>query len=179
MKEHEDYEIFNQFPFAIRKKGTDKPIKESIHKATGYYRCALNGKMYRKHILIATQFIHNSNPSKFKFVDHIGQCKTDNRLTNLRWCSHLQNMNNRSDQQFLQNIDKTKAVEVKTFNSWQFEDLWFFNDSFVRYNGLNYSVLCKVYNKKYDVYQTSVYDINSKRRTIDFNTFKREFGLIE
>ena len=179
LKENNDYEIFNQFPFAIRRKGSENMIKESINKKIKYYICYLNGKMYLKHRLIALQFISNPNPTKFKFVDHINHCKTDNRIENLRWCSHLYNSNNRKDQRFLQSIDKTKAVEVKNFNSWLFEDLYFIDDSFVRFNGINYSVLCKVYNKRYDVYQTNIYDINGKRRTIRFNTFKREFGLIE
>ena len=178
MKENNDFEIFNQFPFPIRKKGSDKPIKETFNKRLGYYYCHLNQRNHRKHILIALQFIPNPNPTKFKCVDHINRDRTDNRLNNLRWVSHLQNNNNRSDQQFLQTIDKKVAIEVKTFNSWQFEDLWFFNDSFVRFNGINYSVLNKYYYKKKDVFQTVVSDINSKKRTIRFNKFKREYNLI-
>lgn len=179
LKENNDYEIFNQFPFPIRKKGTDKPIKETFNKKIKYYCCRIGKKIYYKHRLIALQFIPNPNPSKFKYVDHVNHCKTDNRISNLRWCSHLQNTNNRKDQKFLQNIDKTKAVEVKNFNSWQFDDLYFINDCFVRFNGINYSVLCKVYYKERDVYRTLVSDITGKRRAIYFNKFKREYGLIE
>ena len=179
LKENNDYEIFNREPFPIRKKGSDKPVSEYIEKSTGYYRCALNGKKYYKHRLIALQFIPNPNPTKFKYVDHVNHIRTDNRISNLRWVSRLYNNNNRSDQQFLQSIDKTKAVEVKNFNSWQFEDLWFFNDSFVRFNGLNYTVLNKWYDKKYDVYRTLVCDITGKCRAILFNKFKHEYGLIE
>ena len=58
-------------------------------------------------------------------------------------------MNNKKNQQFLQDIDKTKAIEVKIYNSWQFDDLYFINDTFVRFNGINYSVLSKQYVKKY------------------------------
>ena len=71
------------------------------------------------------------------------------------------------------------SEKVKTFNSWQFDDLWFINDSFVRFNGINYSVLYKWYNKKRDVYQTKVCDVNGKRRSIYFNKFKHEYKLIE
>ena len=178
LKENENYEIFNKFPFAIRKKGSNKLIKESIHKRIKYYCCYLNRKMYLKHRLIALQFIPNPNPTKFRFVDHISRNRTDNRLENLRWVSCLQNNNNCSNQQFLQTIDKKIAIEVKTFNSWQFEDLWFIDDQFVRFNGINYSVLNKYYYKKRAVYQTIVYDASGKQRTIRFNNFKREYNLI-
>ena len=178
LKDHPDYEIFNREPFPIRKKGSDNPIADTFDKSSGYYRCTLNRKLYRKHILIAKQFISNTNPEKFKFVDHINHVKTDNRLKNLRWCTHVQNSNNRSNQQFLQTIDKKVAIEVKNFNSWQFEDLYFINDSFVRYNGINYSVLCKWYDQKKDVYRTNIHDITGKRRTIYFNKFKHEYNLI-
>ena len=178
LKDHEDYEIFNQEPFPIRKKGSDNLIAETFHKTLRYYCCTLNGKMYYKHRLIATQFISNPNPTKFKYVDHVNHCKTDNRLENLRWCSNIQNTNNRKDQRFLQTIDKIVAIEVKNYNSWQFEDLYFFNDSFVRYNGINYSVLNKRYDKRREYYRTNICDINGKLRTIIFPKFKREFGLI-
>ena len=178
LKVDESYEIFNQFPFPIRKKGSDKPIKETFDKSSGYYRCKLNRKNNYKHRILALQFLHNPNPTKFKCVDHINHVRTDNRLENLRWVSHLQNMNNKTNQQFLQTIDKKVAIEVKNFNSWEFEDLWFVNDSFVRFNGINYSVINKVYNKRKNIYQTSITDINGKRRTIRFPRFKREFGLI-
>ena len=177
LKENENYEIFNKFPFTIRRKGCDKPIAESIHKSTGYYRCNLDGKVYYKHRLIATQFI--PNPNNHKYVDHINHNRLNNNLNNLRWVSHLQNMNNKKNQQYLQTINKTKAIEVKTYNSWQFEDLWFFNDNFVRYNGINYSILSKWYDKREKLYRTAVYDISGKQRTIRFPKFKHEYNLIE
>ena len=177
LKDHTDYEIFDQFPFPIRKKGSNKPISESIAVDSGYIQCTLNQRNYKKHRLIALQFI--PNPNDLKCVDHINHNRSDNRLENLRWVSHIYNNCNRRNQRFLQDIDKNNATEVKNFNSWQFEDLWFIDDQFVRFNGINYTILNKYYDKRYDIYQTKVSDINGRPRTISFTKFKREFNLLK
>ena len=86
-----DYEIYSEYPYQIRKKSNKKIIKESIHKPTGYVRCSLNQKVYRKHRLIAEQFIPNDDPNNKSFIDHINHIRSDNRIENLRWCSYSEN----------------------------------------------------------------------------------------
>jgi hypothetical protein len=65
---------------------------EYIEKNCGYLRCNLNQKKYYKHRLVATQFL--TNPDNLPEVDHINHNRTDNRIDNLRWCSHSDNMFN-------------------------------------------------------------------------------------
>jgi len=43
------------------------------------------------HRLVAEAFISNSN--NFKEVNHMNECKTDNEVWNLEWCSHRYNIN--------------------------------------------------------------------------------------
>ena len=44
------------------------------------------------HKLVATAFI--PNPNNFKYVDHVDRGKSNNSITNLRWCSASENTNN-------------------------------------------------------------------------------------
>ncbi len=66
----------------------------------GYHQVSLYENKVRKthltHILVAKTHIHN--PSGYKCVDHIDHDKTNNCVTNLRWCSSSQNNMNRSKQ---------------------------------------------------------------------------------
>lgn len=74
--------------------------KETIMKcskgAQGYIQVTLRKNGNRKrpyvHQLIAQTFI--PNPEGKPCVDHINGNKTDNRVENLRWCTHKENNNN-------------------------------------------------------------------------------------
>ena len=49
-------------------------------------------KIFRIHRLVAETFI--PNPNNLSEIDHINTIKTDNRVENLRWVTHKENMNN-------------------------------------------------------------------------------------
>ena len=74
-------------------------LKNNLTKL-GYYRVGLRNKE-RKHTkyffihrLIALSFI--DNPNNYPIVDHINRIRIDNRIENLRWCSHSTNSKNRT-----------------------------------------------------------------------------------
>ena len=92
----DEYEILSVYPFTIRRKDNHYIVKDSLHKATGYITNKLNGKNYRKHRLIALQFLQNDDPINNDVVDHINHDKTDFHLSNLRWCSSNDNNFNKS-----------------------------------------------------------------------------------
>ena len=88
------YQISNEYPYAVRNNQTNNIIKESINNS-GYIQLNINGKCYTKHRLIAMQFIENDDPLNKTEVDHINSNKLDNRIDNLQWISHSDNLRKR------------------------------------------------------------------------------------
>lgn len=71
-------------------------VKGEKPSATGHIRVDLYRHCKREriyiHRLVALHFI--DNPNGYNEVDHIDGNPTNNHYTNLRWCTHLENMNN-------------------------------------------------------------------------------------
>lgn len=61
----------------------------------GYYNVNLSnnasGHTYKVHRLVAAAFI--PNPENLPMVNHKDECKTNNRIDNLEWCTSLYNSN--------------------------------------------------------------------------------------
>ena len=178
-----DYEIFTDFPYQIRKKSNKKIIRESVHKYTGYVICNLNLKMYRKHRIIAQQFIYNDDPETKTFIDHINHIKTDNRIENLRWCSPAENNNNRSTHnktvnEYFDEINED-SIEVREYSNHKFEDYYYDDqtDAFYFWNGLKFRKL-RIFYTKYDKAFVNMKDINNKRVRVFYSAFKKQYDLI-
>lgn len=62
----------------------------------GYHRVMLKNDTERKsilvHVLVAQLFIPNNQPITKNEVDHINRNKIDNKVNNLRWVTHQENM---------------------------------------------------------------------------------------
>ena len=57
----------------------------------GYICVNLSRKTYKVHRLVAIAFIEN--PNNYKCVNHKDECKTNNKASNLEWCTHKYNNN--------------------------------------------------------------------------------------
>jgi hypothetical protein len=96
IKGYDGYQVSNKGRVKstiVRKEG--KLLKPSVNKL-GYLQLGLsvNGKptTHYVHRLVAETFI--PNPDKKLCIDHINTDRTDNRVENLRWCTHKENINN-------------------------------------------------------------------------------------
>ena len=178
-----DYEIFSEFPYPIRRKGSDKVISESVEKSTGYIRVSMNGKGYMKHRIIAEQFI--PNPNHLPCIDHINRIRTDNRLENIRFVSYSENAKNKSSShngivyEFYDEIpceNEDDIIEVRDYGDHEFEDLYYHDNCFYIWNGVKYRKLHQCYDKEGRLF-VNVYNTESKRCQIYFSKFKRLYGI--
>ena len=192
-----DYEILNQFPFTIRRKRDHYVVSESL--SDGYIQVALNRKPYRKHTLIAKQFL--DNPNNYQFVDHINHNRTDNHLENLRWATASQNNFNRSSYfgiqyEFIDDIpeDSIKVLfyDTKTEHR-EFEDNKYYyyhdeqsparsddeNDEDVFYGRINDNIyrILHINIQKSGNKCVSLQDINNKKVNVYINIFKHQHSL--
>ena len=107
-------------------KGNGYWTKESIMvgkvSKQGYHIVGLRKDGKRKHLsvarLVALTFI--PNPEKKKTVDHINRVRTDNRVTNLRWATHAEQMVNRKHKRPLtaeeRLREKERGIRLRTEN---------------------------------------------------------------
>lgn len=105
----------------IRKDGVIANYKECILKGrvmrNGYLAIFLskNGKYksYYIHRLVAEAFIPNLD--NLPEIDHIDTDKTNNGVENLRWVTHVENMNNpRTKEMRYGNCEKSKNINKNT-----------------------------------------------------------------
>ena len=88
----DDYEINTEFPYPIRRKSTQRIVTESLNM-DGYCRLKMNSKDYRKHRVVAVQWV--PNPHNYTIVDHKNQDHTDYHVENLEWVSYSMNNKNK------------------------------------------------------------------------------------
>ena len=181
--DHCDYEIMTEFPFTIRRKRDQYEISESI--SNGYIQVHLNRQSYRKHVLVAKQFIQNDDPIHKTQVDHINRDRTDYHIENLRWVTPSSNQQNKSSHkgvvyEFVDDIPDESIVvdfyDTRT-DHYEFDDYYFYDDVFYFYNGINYRVL-HVNESKYGSKYVSMNDINGNPIKVYYSKFKQQHDLM-
>lgn len=121
IKDHPRYEIHRNGTIRNRESFN---IKSQYIGSTGYYMVSFSyknkSKPQRVHRLLASTFI--SNPNNYPCVNHKNGIKTDNRLCNLEWCTHSQNMkhafetglaNNKGEKNGQSKLSKSQVKEIK------------------------------------------------------------------
>ena len=179
----DDYEISTEYPYHIRRKSNHRIIKEHIDSTKGnYVYVNLNGNRYRKHRIIAEQFI--PNPNGFPCVDHINHDRTDYHVQNIRWCSYSDNCKNKSshkgvEYEYIEDDDlPDDLIIVSDYGNHEFEDLYYSEsmDRFLFYTGINSRVL-HINHAPNDSAFVCAFDKNNKRVKVFYSKFKKLYGL--
>ena len=175
-----DYEIYTEHPYDIRKKSTGRVISKWLRHEYTY--CKLNGVAYPVHRVVALQFI--PNPNDLPEVDHINHDTTDYHISNLRWCDRSTNLRNQNTwrgvpYEYFDEIpaDPDDIIEVRAYGDHEFEDLYYANDYFYFYTGVSYrrlSISYKVNGSAFIQFR----DINNKQTSIAYSRFKRLYDLL-
>ena len=178
-----DYEIFTEFPFYIRKKSNKRIVKEGLMN-NGYVRLKLNGVDYLKHKIVAMQFIPNDEPLIKTEVDHINHDRTDFHLENLRWITPSQNQRNKSSYnnvecEFIEYEDTPDdLVQVNDYGVHEFEDYYYSpeNNLFYFDSGVNLRKLHINFAKNGSAF-VCVMSTENKSTRIYFTKFKKIYGF--
>ncbi len=117
IENYENYIIFSDG--VVINGNTGYKLNPSINR-DGYYQLGLykNGKrkFFKLHRLLALGFI--PNPKNKSLIDHINRDKIDNRLSNLRWATPLENQQNKGN-----NKTNTSGFKNVSLNNgyWRFK----------------------------------------------------------
>ena len=179
----DEYEISTTYPFIIKRKSNGFIPKEYLDKTSGYVRIVLNNKNYRKHRLIAIQFIEN--PDNLPEVNHKNNDRSDYHLSNLMWMSRSDIQRNRTSNRGIQyeydDVIPTDAIPVNEYETrtarHRFENYYFHDNKFYFYNGIQYRKLRVNEMKRDRAKFVCLTNTNGKTINVYYHKFKRLYHL--
>ncbi|WP_169891209.1 HNH endonuclease [Litchfieldia alkalitelluris] len=87
---------------SINKRNKNERLLKFGNNGHDYSFIKVDGKNYRVHILVAKAFIpnHDNKPE----VNHIDRNRRNNKVINLEWCTHQENMNHAKEMRVKEKI---------------------------------------------------------------------------
>lgn len=178
-----DFEIFTEYPHALRRKGKDKLVSVSLDDK-GYERVHLNNIFCPLHRVIAQQFIPNDDPLNKTQVDHKNHIRNDNRIENLRWVSASGNLMNRlkangCEYEFIDYEEMPDdIIIVDSYGAHEFENYYYSPETNRFYFDTGVSLkelkICFTEHGSACVYMR---DTNNKKVRIYYMRFKKLYGI--
>lgn len=104
--------------FSLERHGTKNRLMCAHDNGKGYYRVKMSkndiSKSHMLHRIIAEAFIPNLENKKC--VNHINGNKKDNRIENLEWCTHSENVNHaiRTGLKKIKPLPGMKVINIKS-----------------------------------------------------------------
>ncbi|GHU18097.1 hypothetical protein FACS189472_05920 [Alphaproteobacteria bacterium] len=175
LKMNGNYEIITTYPFRVRRKDKRRVKKEGKNKE-GYHQIQIGDRTYCKHVVVATQWI--PNPDDLPCVDHINHQRDDNHIENLRWVSYSDNSKNfgghkknglKNQYEYTNELPKGSR-QVKKFNGWEFDNLYYNDGEFYIKVHVSYRKLVVFGDRTKHV---NTYDTSNKYRGISLNKFTK------
>jgi hypothetical protein len=96
----------------------------------GYFIYTIRGKTTGEHVLVATQYILNDDPTFKTQVNHINGIRSDNRVENLEWVDFKTNCQYRAKAEYItpeefDELDFDRIIKILTYNNYGFENLFY------------------------------------------------------
>ncbi len=173
-----NYEIFSEYPHQIRKISSKRIIQEHIDK-NGYISCHLNIKSYKKHYIVASQWIINDDPQHKTEIDHINHIRDDNHINNLRWVLKTQNCRNKKSYNnieaiYLNELPKN-CIKIELYKGILFEHYYYCQDNCKCYYDNGVLIRELIYHKAPSGLEyIRARDIENKTRCIYIKAWLRE-----
>jgi len=131
-------------------KNTPKVLKQSF-TSTGYLMVNLRGKCFKVHRLVAIAFIENTYNKPY--INHKDFNTTNNAVSNLEWCTQLENVNhailNRRNKYYTY-CDKNEIIDLykKGFTAQSISNKLNINKSAITYIVCNFKIKREEYPRK-------------------------------
>ena len=113
IENYDHYIIYEDSRIYSRK--TKKFLKQIFNKTNGYVYVGLTKnsktKQHLLHRLVALHYL--PNPNNYSDVDHIDSDKTNNNLSNLRWCSRSQNNEFKKSKYYCNHSNGGFSIQIK------------------------------------------------------------------
>jgi hypothetical protein len=129
------------------------------------------------HKLVANAFIGDSEG---RVVDHISRDKSNNSVSNLRYCSQSDNLRNKSSNKgrayrFVSTLPD-EAIELNEYGTHQFDNLYYHDGAFYVFTGLEYRILEYLTNAGTGSIYVWTYDTEHRDTKINVAKYRRSIG---